>query len=113
MGLRTPYLTNPTIAILNNGGPSGTARRLGTELTRYGFIVDIIENADLPEKREASTVLPGTEQKAEIAAFFAELLGMESEAISGLGEAQKRDVTIVLGKDYRYTPLQNHLLSED
>ena len=112
---RSIYLTKPTIAVLNAGAPEGSARRLSTELIRYGFDVQIIENADIEEELEAPLILT-TEEDATVA-FFGTLLGMDRAAPpEGLPPAQRKDITIILGKSYRYTRLQDlvpHLIPEE
>ena len=109
---RTAHLARPSVALLNAGGPEGSARRLGTELKRYGFDVQLIENADLPDEIETSAIVLGQESNADITSFFAELLQISTDSIAVLPPEQQRTVTIVLGQDYRYTPLQNLIPSE-
>ena len=108
--MRAIYLSPVTINVLNNGGPSGAARRLATELIRYGFTVDEIANADLPEKQETSIVFGRSENHTSQADFFGTLLKMQStETPTTLPTEQINDVTIILGEDYDYLPLQHFL----
>lgn len=104
---RTPYLDSPTFSILNAGAPSGVARRLGTELTRYGFQVDLIENADLGYKLDTSSLI-GDEGSGQHIDFWSKLLDInQNPAPTELTASKKREITLLLGTDFRYTPLQN------
>ncbi|MBT7337881.1 LCP family protein [Candidatus Peregrinibacteria bacterium] len=103
---RELYLDRPVISILNAGGPPGTARKLGTELKRYGFTVSTIENAET-EKIDASMII-GAVEPDEIVKKVGKMLGMPLKpSPSDLPASQKERITIILGRDYRYTPLQN------
>lgn len=118
------------LGVLNAGGKEGSARILGGELYRYGLNVVYINNY-VPRTTEfASTFIAinpgleggtgeeGEEAKAALnrasmtAAFLAELLHAK---ILPLPEAQTSaeapvpDVFIVLGKDFKYTPLHDLL----
>ncbi len=100
------YLEEFDIAVLNAGGPPGTARRLATELIRYGFTVPIIENAGT-EKVDESFII-NTPEPDEVISTFSTLLNMPQKASpSDLPAEQRRRITIILGRDYGYTPLQN------
>ena len=105
---RSAYLANPRINILNNGAPSGAARVLATELFRYGFNVDLIANATLPEEQTQSLVFAGSPGHENLALFFASLLKFaKTEKPAALPEGKVADITIILGKEYKYTPIQN------
>jgi len=117
---RSVYLENPTISVLNAGAASGIARKLATELTRYGFNVEVIENASL-EKQEESFVATiqeeeveeGEETQDDLGLFFSSLLKSKTLPIpTELPPKEVRDVTIVLGKDYTYRPLQSLISAE-
>jgi len=104
---RSIYLARPTLAILNAGAKSGTARALATEFARYGFIVDVIANASLPEQ-DTTFVAMAAEENRPSALFFASILGCSTAfPPQPLTTEELRQVTIVLGKDYRYEPLQS------
>jgi len=104
---RSAYLANPRINILNNGAPSGAARVLATELFRYGFNVDLIANATLPEEQTQSLVFAGSPGHENLALFFASLLKFaKTEKPAALPEGKVADITIILGKEYKYTPIQ-------
>ena len=106
--MRAIYLSPITINVLNSGAQSGAARRLATELIRYGFTVDKIVNADLSDTLETSLIFGRTEEFEGPSDFFGVLLGIESgEAPLELPTNQIQDVTIILGEDYSYQPLQN------
>lgn len=105
---RSAYLANPRINMLNNGAPSGSARKLATELIRYGFTVDLIANATLPEEQVESIVFPGSPEGENLSLFFASLLKFEkTEKPNALPEGEVSDITIIVGENYKYTPLQN------
>ncbi|PIR54002.1 hypothetical protein COU75_03160 [Candidatus Peregrinibacteria bacterium CG10_big_fil_rev_8_21_14_0_10_42_8] len=107
---RDLYLEKPTISILNAGGPPGTARKLGTELTRYGFTVETIENAET-EKMNTSMII-GNPEPDPVIQTVAKMLGMPlNPSPADLPVKQKKRITIILGRDYRYTPLQNLVLN--
>ena len=108
---RRHYLDKPVISVLNAGAPSGHARKLATEMARYGFTVDVVENASIPKQDDSFvSVKPGANAEAE---FFASLIGISVKpAPSELSESQMRQITYILGKDYSYKPLQSFILSE-
>ena len=119
---RSVYLENPSLSVLNAGAASGIARKLATELTRYGFNVEVIENASL-EKQEESFVATleketedsevTDESKDDLGLFFSSLLKSKTLAMpTELPPKEVRDVTIVLGKDFRYRPLQSLISAE-
>lgn len=92
--------TTPAITILNAGAKEGSGRKLSNELTRYGFMIDSVRNAAKEEKRPLSVLRAPAAQQAQ-ALPLANLLKIPfepSESGSGL--------TILLGKNYSYTPLQ-------
>ena len=106
---RDIYLAKPTVSILNAGAPSGHARKLATELTRYGFPVDVIANASM-SKQEKSIASSSNEK---IRNFFANMLSMNPrESIPELPADEIRELTIVIGKDYSYKPLQSYISTE-
>jgi hypothetical protein len=103
---REIYLDAPRIAVLNAGAAPGSARKLATELTRFGFDVVNVENGQT-EKRESSMII-ATPEPDSVVKFFSTMLEMEAiPAPLDLPNNQQERVTIILGKDYRYTPLQN------
>ncbi|MBT4393383.1 MAG: LCP family protein [Candidatus Peribacter sp.] len=103
---RSIYLDKPNVAVLNAGAKPGSARKLATELTRFGFTVVNVENGDT-EKRESSMIITPPEPDPVIT-FFSTLLGIEAtSAPLDLPTEQRERATIILGKDYRFTPLQN------
>ncbi|MCK5017676.1 MAG: LCP family protein, partial [Candidatus Peribacteraceae bacterium] len=114
MHARKIYLNKPKISILNNGAKSGTARILATELIRYGFEIDEIANAKLPEKQESSILFTQNEELKAIVTIFEDLLHVSNSSIpEGLPIEQTRDITIILGKNYNYKPLQYILSNKD
>jgi len=106
---RDIYLAKPTVSILNAGAPSGHARKLATEMTRYGFPVDVIANASM-SKQDLSFV---SASDKKINNFFSSLLKMNSRDIpTELPADEIRELTIVIGKDYSYKPLQSYIFTE-
>jgi LCP family protein required for cell wall assembly len=104
---RDLYLANTRFAILNSDARSGSAGLLASELFRYGFDVPIIENAP-GEKRAASFLAPLTEAEIPLAEAFSALLDIPLGPLpEGLTEDLRAPIVIVLGADYRYSPLQD------
>lgn len=106
---RAMYLSHPQLAILNAGARSGLGHLLGKELTRFDFPIDHIANA--PQgKRAQSIVLAKSEEDRTIATFFGTLLHLPVDiAPPDFPSDDLRQVTILLGKDYQYHPLQDLL----
>lgn len=112
LDVRSPYLARPGIAILNAGAPAGTASRLSTELTRYGFTVKRAANASIG-KLATSLVAPHLEENHDSAAFFADFLQAPLGTLPlELRPEEQADVVLLLGKDYRFTPFQSLSLPE-
>lgn len=113
---REMLLAKPQIQILNAGAKSGTARILGNELVRYGFdnVADPQNASDdrkNPLKLPATIVVARTPEDKKTAEFFADVLGLPMGPLPPeiLPEKQGQ-VTIVLGTDYAYRPLQDLIL---
>lgn len=105
---RAIALERPTVHVLNAGAKSGIGRKLGNELIRYGFEVSTIANASSLGKLPESFVFAGTEAKQTSSLFFSSLLRLPLRTIPvGLPPEEMGDVTILLGKNYTYTPLQD------
>jgi LCP family protein required for cell wall assembly len=107
-GRRYTHSSHPAISIVNAGARSGSARVLGAELVRYGFAVEHIANAETLPEQPSSWIAENTES-APTAEFFATLLKIPVQEGSGITPSEQRTVTIVLGKDYTYQPLQDLL----
>ncbi|MDA1208719.1 MAG: LCP family protein [bacterium] len=106
------YVNNPSIHILNNGAPSGSARKLATELTRYGFNVGLVANASLPNKQEQSTIFTDAVTQEEMALFFATLFDIEMVTVpEALPTKLQGNITIIIGENYKFAPLQNSIQS--
>lgn len=106
--MRSIYLSHPPISILNAGAAPGSARALSNELTRYGFTVDHVANADtLPDQEKSWVAEKSATQQSPEAAFFADLLKLPMQPGTELTGDEMRTVTIVLGKNYRYEPIQD------
>lgn len=108
---RTPYLARHSINILNAGAKSGSAGKLAAELTRFGLIVDQTENAgigDIPSSLvDAQSTDPATAQ------FVATIAGMDVRPLpAGIDPAKRGQITIILGEDYVYHPLQDFTSGE-
>ncbi|OGJ57495.1 hypothetical protein A2881_03555 [Candidatus Peribacteria bacterium RIFCSPHIGHO2_01_FULL_55_13] len=107
---RSIYLGNPQISILNAGAKPGSARALSNELVRYGFEVDYVNNAEtLPDQEKSWIFERSAEAQTPEAAFFVDLLKLPAQASTELTSEELRTVTIVLGKDYTYQPMQDLL----
>lgn len=106
--MRSIYLSNPQISILNAGAKPGSARALSHELVRYGFEVDHVANAETLPDQDTSWIMErsGEGPSAE-ATFFGDLLTLPTKTSTELTSEETRTVTIVLGKDYAYRPLQD------
>ncbi len=110
---REMYLSRPTIAVLNAGAKSGLARKLGNELTRYGFNVQRIENADIPkdlQKQKDWTMVLSKDGAASAAEYVSTLLHLSlATDEASIPQEQQEAVTIVLGTGFTYQPLQDLL----
>ncbi len=116
---RTMLLSRPQVYVLNAGAKTGLARTLAAELTRYGFDVSQVANlaetaSDHSQDRETSSVSPAVEADAAMAEFFAGLLQLPTAPRpEGIAPEKLGQVTIVLGKDYEFTPMQELVPSEE
>lgn len=110
---RAIYLSHPQIYILNAGAKSGRAGKLGSELTRFGFpVAEMINAADDKKSplntRDTSVVAARAEPDRNVALFFSSLLGIPDGALpADLPQERIGRITIMLGKDYTYKPLQD------
>ena len=123
---RALFLRPASLAILNAGAPSGTARMLGAELTRYAFRVDDIRNfgkrgrddretsfivvRDVPDTADDAARVRGKIAKAT-ATFLSTTLGIpvRNDDASIAFDETNASLAIVLGKTYDYRPLQDLL----
>lgn len=111
---RRVHVEETPIQIFNAGAPAGSARQLGGELIRFGFNVVTMENS--PDDLELPASRLTAREDNETAAVLQEFLDMEfaaipvvetaSSASSSAMELPPEPVTIELGEDYEYTPLQ-------
>jgi len=113
---RAMYIARPSIAILNAGAKSGLARTLGNELTRYGFNVVRIENANISKEELKNTnnpsfVYASQPTDANAKEFFSELLDLPvvSSPVPAIPPEQMAQIVILLSKDYTFQPLQDLL----
>ncbi len=107
---RSIFLVKPQVVVRNAGARSGLATVLGDELIRYNFPVYDTGNYS-GEKQPTSTVMARTEEDKNLATFFATLLQLPV-SIAPVGAPFPEElgqVTIFLGEDYTYTPIQNLL----
>ncbi len=105
---RALYLSHPAITISNAGGKPGIAGTLGAELTRYDFVPQHVGNAPDKKVQLTSALLPEDSASMALAQFFSTLFKMPvtpPPEASGTGVG----LTIVLGKDFIYSPIQNLL----
>lgn len=108
--MRSIYLSHPQISILNAGAKPGSARALSNELTRYGFTVGHVANAEmLPDQEKSWIAERQTTEQAPETAFFGDLLQLPLQPGTQLSSEELRTVTIVLGKDYTHQTLQDLL----
>ncbi|MDD3897172.1 MAG: LCP family protein [Candidatus Peribacteraceae bacterium] len=106
---REVYGTQPEFAVLNSTARPGTARRLGNELLRYGFSVGKVENAESTDQA-TTTISYNNEADAALAGFFSLLLDIPVAPLPvDLPASQRTRLTIILGTDYEFTPLQDLL----
>lgn len=106
---RSPYFWTVPVDILNAGAPSGSSRRLGSEFIRYGLNVGNIENAETRDMD--ASVIRASEDAKEQAEYLSNFLKMPLEILTTEpGVTQSGSVSVLLGKDYVYTPFQNLLL---
>lgn len=103
---RALFMRKPRINVLNAGARSGLGRTLGSELVRYGLAIDRIENAGIP-KVERSFLFAENDKDKHIAAFLSALLKIPTGAKpANVPPENVGDITIILGKDYSYVPMQ-------
>ena len=125
---RSFFLKSAPIAVLNAGAKEGMARKAGGELVRYNFdIVDIRNlgprgSADAEQSYIAVNAnLMGETQKDQkaqaeaTAAYLGKVMALPvkqapAEAFES-ADGDRSSVSLVLGKDYTYTPLQNSVLA--
>lgn len=111
---RDAYVERAPIQIFNAGAPSGSARQLGGELIRFGFNVVAMENAPDDLELPASRLTAASDSPtARTLQLFLQTdvvalppLPASSSASSSAGAHPPRPVTIELGEEYAYTPLQ-------
>jgi len=104
---RSMHLAKPEFAVLNSTARSGTARKLANEMERYGFGISTIANASSAEQN-TSTISAANEEDAALAEFFALLLGMQVAPLpADLPVDEQGKLTIILGEDFSYAPMQD------
>lgn len=101
---RLPHRANTPIAILNAGAPLGSARLLANELLRYGFRIGDVKNSPFP-KQEQSFILVG--KNAEMEESLSTLLHLPVLPAPVTPTKDPPDLGIVLGKNYRFTHMQD------
>jgi LCP family protein required for cell wall assembly len=113
---RSLFLQPAPIAVLNATKKKGIARTLGLELTRFGFDVETMDNAS--DDRRNPLLLPQTVITSQtdaptavpIADALAEILTLPRGPMpSSIPEDKRAAVTIIIGDDYAYSPLQDLL----
>ncbi len=106
---RSIYLEHPTIQVSNAGGKPGIAGKLSAELTRYGLIPAAVGNAPDKKPRLDSSVVPGNDQSKDVAQFFATLLKLPLAPPPPQASGTGSSITIILGKNFLYSPIQDLL----
>jgi LCP family protein required for cell wall assembly len=104
--LRTIHIKKPTISVLNAGAPSGHARKLANELLRYGLPVQTIANATM-DQQDTSLISTPHEDHKDILDTFSTTLDISPSPLPPLESEEIRDITIILGRDYTFTRLQD------
>ncbi len=121
---RDVFISPPTVTVLNAGAKQGLAGKIGGELYRYGLNVLNTRNygpKGSPVFDESfiainPALLVDTEQSKALldhvsitSSFLASLLTLKVGSISDAAPFEKdgADIVIVLGKDFRYTSLQD------
>lgn len=111
-GERMHYLQPTSFSVLNASGKTGLASVLTAELIRYGFTVDHSGNEPSGKKQAGSLVLYKTEADKPTAEYFAELLRLPlspTPAPADFPADSLSPITIILGKDYAFSPFQSLL----
>lgn len=105
---RSVFVNRTPIDIFNAGAKPGSAGKLDGELTRFAFLTGTIANAQNSEKVDVSLVRASEENK-EKATFLANLLKMKLEILTPEQAAglDTSTITVLLGKDYTYAPVQS------
>lgn len=104
---REVYLAHPTVSILNAGAKPGSARKLANELVRFGFDVTHVANAENLSPQDHSWIVRSPEIPQNVQDFFTGSLGLSTILNLDLSAEETASITIVLGKDYAYQPLQD------
>ncbi len=109
MSHRALFVDRTPIDILNAGAKPGSGRRLDGELTRFAFVTGNIGNAPDGEKLDTS-VIRATEENKEKATFLSSILNMKLEMLTPEQSAEMTTsgITVFLGKDYTYEPVQSY-----
>jgi LCP family protein required for cell wall assembly len=103
---RAPYLARPTVNVLNAGAAPGSSKRLGAELIRYDFHVGDLGNAD--NRNQAASSVVANETDRATGDFFAQLLHIPLHVVApGQSKLETGTISIELGKNYTYAPLQS------
>jgi len=106
---RALYLDQPSFIVLNGGAREGSAGRVARELTKFGFDVSDVANVFGERDIKESFISHNGEGADEATVtFFANLLSMPEQPLPERTEAEG-DVTIVLGKDFRFSYFQDLL----
>lgn len=100
---RSLHLANLPISLLNAGAPTGSAHLLADELLRYGFSINDVSNAPFP-KQEQSFILEG--ENREMEKLLSSLLNLPVLPTQVAPTKETTGMSIVIGKNYRFVPLQ-------
>jgi LCP family protein required for cell wall assembly len=104
---RVAHLEKAPIVILNAGAEQGSARSLGGELIRWGFNVVEMDNAEEDVVKSRITGNPDS----PTAILLTRLLQMDFNALPPMpasegAQTAAEPITIELGEEYEYSPLQ-------
>jgi LCP family protein required for cell wall assembly len=101
------------VAVLNGGAPPKSAAKLSKELKKFGFRIANIANAEEKVKQTMVTAGEEYEEAREVfaALFKAEALKEPTPFVAGLSPDDRGDITVILGPEYRFEPLQDAILA--
>jgi LCP family protein required for cell wall assembly len=107
---RNLFLKRPSLSILNAGAPGGSALKLGNELQRFGLEVTRIANAKIEKQADSSLILRD-DGYTPLAEDLGSMLEIPARPFApGLLDPELvGDLTLVLGKNFTFRPLQSLL----
>lgn len=110
---RSVYLEHPGVVLIRAGATFDATSKLRDELARYGFAIEQEERTTIsqPPAVDHSSVCGGKAADAQASAFVAQDTGLPLACPSALIASNEGNVVrIILGKDYAYHPIAEHLV---